>query len=283
MKLRAALLMLTPVLLLYLYSFAIPLVLVGRLSFFNSDYVVQQWIGLQNYAQAMHDKYFLKTFANSFWFVLMVVPLKMLLCYKIAVFLISFSKRVQAVGRFVLYIPSLTSGLIMTLIWGWFLLRKGLINSFLALAGIPAVPWLATPWTARTAISMIVIIGGVGFYVIVLSASMLGIPKELHDVALTDGATERQYKRHILLPLMVPTITLCLLLMIVGIMTMWETIYVLTGTGGPQGSTSTPVYDVFQTAFRFGHQSYAAAKGIILMFVIAGILSVKTIIEKRMK
>ena len=280
MKLRAALIMLAPVLILYVYSFVIPLVIVTRISFFDSDYVTSTFVGFRNFVDAFKDKYFMKSFANSFWFVLMIAPLKIAVCYKISVFLTSFSKRIQGIGRFVLYIPSLTSGLIMSLVWGWFLLRRGLINQFLELAGIPPVGWLAMPWTARISISLILIASGVGFYVIVFSASILSIPKELHDVALIDGCSERQYKRHILFPLMVPTILLLLLLLIVGIMQLWETLYVLTGTGGPKGSTASPAYDIFLTAFRFGRQSYGAAKGLILMFVIAGVLLAKRQIEK---
>ena len=282
MKLKAAILLLIPALVFYIYSFAAPLVIVGRLSLLESNYITSTWVGMKNYVDAFRDKYFLKTFANTFWFILMIVPLKMVFCYRMSVFLCSFNKRVQAIGRFMLYIPSLTSGLIMTLIWSWFLLREGLFNQILLSVGLQALPWLYEPWLARMSISLIVVVSGVGFYVIVLSASILSIPKELKEVAFCDGATERQYRRHILFPLMVPTILLCLLLLIVGIAQMFETIYVLTGSGGPEYSTSTPVYDVFQTAFRFGHQSYAAAKGIVLMFAIAGVLGVKTWIEKRL-
>jgi len=272
--------MLIPVLVLYVYSFLIPIVLVGRLAFLSSDYVTSEFIGFSNFVNAFKDKYFMKAFANSFWFILMIAPLKLTVCYLIASFLVGFGKRLQAIGRFLLYVPSLTSGLIMTLIWGWFLLRKGLINQFLAIVGISAVPWLATPWTARFSIATIIIVSGIGFYVIIFSASILSVPRELHDAALIDGATERQYKRYILFPIMIPTILLALLLLIVGIMQMWETIYVLTGEGGPGGSTASPAYDIFQTAFRFGRQSYAAAKGIILMFVIASILILKKQVER---
>lgn len=275
--------LLLPALVFYSYSFLVPLVIVGRLSLFESNYITSTWVGLKNYIDCFHDKYFLKSFANTFWFILMVVPLKMVFCYRVASFLTGFSKRVQGIGRFMLYIPSLTSGLIMTLIWGWFLMREGLFNQILANIGIAAIPWLYEPWLARLSISMIVVVSGVGFYVIILSASMLSVPKELREVALTDGATERQYKRFILFPMMVPTILLCLLLLIVGITQMFETIYVLTGSGGPAYSTSTPVYDLFQTAFRFGHQSYGAAKGVVLMLAIGAVLGLKTFVEKKFR
>ena len=280
MKLRAVLIMLFPVLVLYVYSFIVPMVMVGQLALSNSDYVKSEFVGLRNFVEAFKDKYFTKSFANSFWFVLLIAPIKITLCYRIASFLTTFSKRVQSMGRFMLYIPSLTSGLIMALIWKWFLHRKGLINLFLALTGIDPIPWLAQPWTARIAISIIIIISGVGFYVIVFSAQMLSVPKELYDAAIIDGASERQYKQRILFPMMISTILLMLLLQIVGIMQIWELCYVLTGEGGPKGSTASPAYDVFQTAFRFGRQGYAAAKGIILMLAIAAVLLMKRKVEK---
>jgi ABC-type sugar transport system permease subunit len=280
MKTRAALLLAAPAIVLFLLSFAAPLVLVGRLSFFATDYITSEFIGLANFANAFHDPYFLKSFVNVFWFVLLIAPASILSSYRIAGFLHGFGRKMQAAGRFVCYVPSLTSGLIMTLLWAWLLLRNGLINQFFAVLGIPAVPWLAIPWSARLSVAMVALSSGSGMFVILFSAAMHTIPAELHDAALIDGATERQYRRLIVRPILMPTILLALLLTIVGTMQAWETIYVLTGQGGPRGSTATPVYNIFQTAFQFGRSGYAAAKGIILMAVIAGIVAMKQRLEQ---
>jgi ABC-type sugar transport system permease subunit len=212
--------------------------------------------------------------------VLPIAPASIVISYGIASFLTRFGKSLQSAGRFITYVPSLTAGLVMTLLWAWLLLRDGLINQFLAVAHIPAVPWLATPWTARLSIVLVSLSSGPGPFVILFSAAIKAIPAELHDAAIIDGASERQYKRHIVRPILMPTILLMLLLVIVGTMQVWETIYVLTGQGGPQGSTSTPVYDIFLTAFRFGRQGYAAAKGIVLMVIIAVIIVMKQRIER---
>jgi ABC-type sugar transport system permease subunit len=217
---------------------------------------------------------------NVFWFVLMIAPISIVSSYWVASFLTGFGKKMQAAGRFICYVPSLTSGLVMSMLWSWLLLREGLINQFLAAVGIAAVPWLAIPWSARVSMAMVTLSSGAGVFVILFSAAMLTIPQELHDAALIDGVSERQYRRYIVRPILMPTILLALLLTIVGTMQMWESIYVLTGEGGPLGSTATPAYNIFQTAFMFGQSGFAAAKGILLTLVIAAIVVAKRKLEQ---
>jgi ABC-type sugar transport system permease subunit len=277
---RAALLMLLPAGMFFLLSFLGPMVLVGRLSLFQTDYVTTSFIGSQNYVTAFQDKYFLKSFVNSFIFVGMTAPLMIFAAYKIASLLARFPAKVQSAGRFIIYIPGLMSGLIITLLWGWLLGRNGLVNMSLSTVGITAVPWLSEAWPARMTISIMSVSSGVGGFVILFAAYMKSIPKELRDAATVDGASDRQYRRHIVWPIMVPTVLLALLLLITGIMQMWESVYVLFGKGGPEGSAASPVYEIFLTGFKFGKQGLAAAKGVILMFVIAAILLVKQRVEK---
>ena len=272
--------MILPAGVFFLLAFVGPILLVGQLAFFKADYVTSVFVGFGNFIDACQDKYFLKSFVNVFWFVLPIAPIGITMAYCIASFLMNFGPKVQAAGRFLCYVPTFTSGLVLTLLWAWLLLRTGLINQFLGELGIPAVPWLATPWTARLSIVMICLSTGPGSFVLLFSAAIKGIPSELHDAAIIDGASERQYKRYVMRPILMPTILLMLLLSIVGTLQMWETIYVLTGQGGPKGSTSTPVYDIFLTAFIFGRPGYAAAKGLILMIVVGAIIFMKQRIER---
>lgn len=272
--------MLLPAIGFFLLSFAVPMVLVGRLSFFRADYVSEAWIGLNNYVAAFQDQYFIKSFVNAFWFVLFITPPIVGGAYWIASFLTGFREGIQSAARFIIYIPGLASGIIMGLLWVWILLREGLVNQALSLVHISAIPWLSQPWTARVSISVITVTSSIGGLVILFAAGMHSLSKELRDAARIDGASDRQYKRHIVMPLMIPTIFLAVLLEVVGIMQMFETIFVLTGEGGPEGSTASPVYEIFLTAFRFGKPGLGAAKGIILMVVIAGILLIKRRVEK---
>jgi ABC-type sugar transport system permease subunit len=63
-------------------------------------------------------------------------------------------------------------------------------------------------------------------------------------------------------------------------MQIWETVYILWENGGPESGMASPVYEIFMTAFQFGKQGYAAAKGVLLMVVIAVVLVVKQRVEK---
>ena len=279
MRTKAALLLILPAFVLYIYSFAVPLVMVGKLSLFNIEAGRSVFVGFANYVRAFGDKMFLKSFANTLWFVLMIAPLGIGIPYKLALFLQRFNKRTQSMGRFIIYVPSLTSGLILALLWRWLLMREGLLNSILVWIGIPAIGWFGEPWAARVGVAMVALSGGGGMFVILFSAVILAIPKELKEAAIIDGATERQYRRMVLRPLLMPTVLLALMLTIVGTIQSWETIYVLFKTGGPFGACATPVYDVFMTAFMYSRANYAAAKGVILMVVIA----IVVIIQRRVQ
>lgn len=272
--------MLLPAFAFFLLTFAVPMAIVGRLSFYETNFAGNTWVGVLNYVNAVRDSYFVKSFGNALILVALICPLSIVASYTIASFLSGFNSKVQAAGRFIIYIPGLASGIVMALLWKWLLHKAGLVNQFTALVGIPAVPWLTEVWPSRFSLAMIALMSGLGGNVIMFSAAMQQMSKELRDAAMIDGCSERMYKRHIVRPLMTPTVLLLLLLSIVGMMQMWETVYILWDNGGPEGGISSPVYEIFLTAFEFGKKGYAAAKGIILMAVIAVILVVKQRVER---
>lgn len=280
MKKWAALLMLLPAIASFTLTFAVPMLMVGRLAFLDSDYLIEKFVGLRNFAELVKDTRFLRTFLNVMLYLVPLIPYTVLLCYGTASMLTRFSPKAQAVGRFVSYLPSLTSGLIVALLWRWLLAREGLVNQYLVSWGMSAVPWFTQPWTARLSMLLVSMSTGPGALVILSSASIASIPKELHDASIVDGASESQYRRHIMRPLMTPMIMLIVLLCLVGTMQVWETVYVLTGDGGPKGSTATPVYDLFRTAFIYNRPGYAAAKGIVLLIVIGALVWVKQRVER---
>jgi ABC-type sugar transport system permease subunit len=279
-KTWAALLLILPALASFGLGFGAPMVMVGRLALFETDYVIEKFVGLKNFAEIFRDKQFLGSFVNVLIFVVPLVPITILLTYGTASMLSRFGDKAQSWGRFVSYIPSLTTGLIVALLWRWLLKRDGMINQFIVSWGGTAVGWLSQPWTARLSMILVSLSTGPGAFIILCGAAMKSIPQELHDAAVMDGASESQYRRFVVRPILMPTILLMVLLVLVGTMQAWESIYVLTGTGGPKGSTATPVYNLFQTAFVWNRPGYAAAKGIILLVVIGVMVFIKQRVEK---
>lgn len=280
MKTWAALLMLLPAILLFTLVFAIPMVMVGRLAFLNSDYLIEKFVGFGNFSELFRDVRFLRTFFNVMIYIVPLIPYTIIVTYGTASMLSRFGQKAQIIGRFASYLPSLTAGLIVALLWRWMLARDGLVNQYLISWGFKAIPWFTQPWTARLSMLLVSMSGGPGALIILSSAAISAIPKELHDAAIIDGASESQYRRMIVRPMMMPMIMLIILLVIVGTMQVWETVYMLTGDGGPKGATATPVYDVFRTAFIFARPGYAAAKGIILLVVIGVLVWIKQRIER---
>ena len=271
--------LIAPAACLYLYSFAAPLLMAGRLSLYTMNLGRETFVGLANYAQALQDADFAKSFGNVAWFVLFIAPLGILIPYWIALLLQHFGRKMQSAGRFIAYVPTLTSGLIMALLWRWLLQRTGLLNSVLVYVGLPQIAWMGDPWPARVAVAMVSLSSGSGMFVILFSAVILSIPQELREAAAIDGATAGQYRRMVLRPLLMPTILLALLLTVVGTLQMWDSIYVLYPTGGPRASVATPVYDIFMTAFMYSRPQLGAAKGLLSLVVIAVVVVAQRRIE----
>ena len=274
MKTLPAAMLLLPAGGVFILSFLAPLVMAGRLSFFQSNYITEHWVGLGNYAEAFRDGTFVQSIVNVLAFVALIVPPTLLASYGMTVLIESVGKRAQAFGRFSFYIPTMAAGLIISIVWKWIFSRGGLADS---LAGT-TVGWLSQVWPARVAITFGVVTTALGQYVIMFSAVMKSIAKELKDAAAIDGAGGWHYQLRIVLPLMTPTVLLIILLSILGTMQMWETVYWMTG-GGPGGRTATPIYDIYLTAFNFSHHGLAAAKSIIVLAIIAGFIAVKRRVE----
>ena len=281
MKTKATLyLMLIPIVVLWALTFAAPMVIAARLSLFKSSYVQNIFVGLSNYSGAIADRFFRKSFINTAFSLPMIVTPIVFFSYKIASFLSVFGIKTQATMRFMLYVPGLVSGIIIGLLWRWILQPMGLANALLATVGLPGVPWLHEVIPARFAYATVVTLSTIGGGVLILSSIICSIPAELREAARIDGANERKYKKYIQRPIMLPTLLLVVLLNIVGVMQIYESNYMLFYMGGPSGSISTPVYEIFMTAFLFGKRGPAAAKGMILMVVIAVIIALKQRIEK---
>ncbi len=284
MRNRAVLgVMIAPAIVLFIFTFLAPFIITGRLSLYDSDYMTREFIGLKNFGKAFKDYYFQKSFFNAFAIMVFTVPLQVYAAYRFAMILATFADRTQAGFRLALYLPSLAAGVVMALLWRWMLQRDGLINQITALFGAAPVLWMAYAWPARVAMAMIALSGNTGALVLLLAAALCRIPAEVYDAAIIDGANTRQYRRYILRPLIMPMILLIVMLTMVEAMQVWETIFVLWKSGGPEGSVASPVYEIFRTAFELGQQGYAAAKGLIFLVVIAVMLAIKQRIEKWVK
>ncbi len=286
------------------------------ISFFQYNiFTAPIWTGLSNYAKAFRGLYdqsqkdFIQSLYNVLWYAVIVVPLQTALAIFLAV-LINSPMKFKQFFRTIFYAPSVTSSVVITLIFMWLYLNTGYINFFLAkILGVAGIHWQAIDWLQdpRGLIELIVGIFNVHIsyaqwylkgpsiawmaimfqnifttaptFMIMFLAAMQDINPTLYEAASIDGASRWQTFWGIMLPLLRPVILLVIVLGTIGTLQVFDQVYLAT-QGGPLGTTQVPVYQVFTEALGTQGQiqmGYAAA----LAFILAIIIFFFTFLQRR--
>ncbi|HWR11488.1 MAG TPA: sugar ABC transporter permease [Rectinemataceae bacterium] len=152
----------------------------------------------------------------------------------------------------IIFIPVLFSIVAVGFLWGLYLRPNGLLNGFLKLAGRPDLmkAWLGDESLATVSIILVNIWRWVGFPSLVFLAAIDNVPTDCLEAAYLDGARESTVFRRIVLPLIVPSITVITVLTIIGSLNVFEQIYTMAGLdGSPNFSTDTIGTLFYRTAF----------------------------------
>lgn len=261
-------LFISPWLLGFLIFTLYPMVYSIILVFTNMDMTGSgQFIGLDNIVRAFtQDPLFYRSLLNTLYFVLVSVPASLLLSFLIALLL---NQKIKGVGFFrtSFYIPYITSGVAVTLLWGWiFNAQYGLVNYFLSLFGITGPNWLSdTKW----AMPAIIIMGvwTIGNSIIITLAGLQDIPEALYESAEMDGASSLVKITRITLPLITPTLYFNLIMGIIGGFQIFMQPYILT-EGGPSYSTYTYMMHIYNSGFKYNEMGYASTLAWLLFLVI---------------
>jgi multiple sugar transport system permease protein len=150
--------------------------------------------------------------------------------------------------------------------WRWILQENGAFNQVLGLAGIDGPAWLSEPSLAIWAVIGVNIWAGLPFTATILSSSLRGVPLELHEAAVLDGAGYWRRVWSITLPQLRPVISVLVVLGIVGTLKLLDLVLVLTG-GGPANSTQTFAMLSYIRSFREFDFGAGAALGNILLAI----------------
>lgn len=215
------------------------------------------WIGVTNYLQIFRSQTTLHSLWNTVYYVVFSVPLSLALALGIAL-LLNLPLRFGAFYRLMVYLPVVTSGVATAILWAWlFAPQIGLIDWILQSVGLPSIPWLSsTTWSKPAFILMS--LWGVGGQAIIFLAGLKGVPLELLDAALVDGATAWARFRHVVLPQLSPVILLNGITGIIGAFQVFTAAFVMT-QGGPADSTLFYVLNLFNNGFVYFNMGYAAA------------------------
>ncbi len=226
-----------------------------------------QWVGLANYQKLFTgDPLFWTALGNTAYYVLFSVPLSMVGSLALSLLLNQPLWGIR-LWRTLFYLPAVTSGVAVILLWAWLLNPDvGLVNRGLAWLHLPQPAWLADPAWSKPAL-ILMSLWGLGSGMVIYLAGLQAIPQHLYEAAEIDGAGRWRRFLSVTLPMLSPTIFFNLILNVISSFQVFTQAFVLT-QGGPLNSTLFYVLYLFQQAFRFLHMGMASAMAWVLLVIV---------------
>jgi multiple sugar transport system permease protein len=219
---------------------------------------VHPFVGLANYREVLYqDPVFWHAAQNTVTFVVAFVPGTAIGGLVLAL-LGNQVRYGRGAFRAMLFVPSITPMVVLSLIWLWVYSPEGLLNSVLQIVGLRAPNWLMDEGLALPAIIGMSVWAAVGYYMVLFMAGLSDIPPVYYDAAQVDGANSMQTFWHITLPLLRNTIIFVMVVLTVGAFQVFTQVYVMT-KGGPANSTEVLQALIYKQAFEVLRMGYASA------------------------
>ena len=256
-----------PGLLLISVLIFIPLILSAYYGLMKWDGIgAMEFIGLENYINAIQDAKFWESAFHSFLLALFST-LSLVIYLAISIILASKIKGSDILRKIYL-IPMLLSSVAIAQLWiKIFNPSNGMLNSILLGLGVENPPaWLAEPSIVLYAIFIPILWQYAGFYILIYYAALKNIPESLIEAAKIDGATPFQIAYKIKLPLIMGVVKVTIVLAIVGSLKYFDLIYVMTG-GGPNGASEVMASYMYKLAFASNDFGYGSAIGFLLLII----------------
>lgn len=225
------------------------------------------FVALENYQTLAEDATFWRAMRNTAYYAVWQVPLQCILALGLAILI---RQPLRAIGLFraAYYLPVVISMVVASALWRIILdSDSGLVNSVLAAIGLPRQPFLLSPTLTLPTLAVALSWKWVGFSMMVFLAGLQAIPQDYYEAAEIDGADAWQRFWRITLPLLRRPGAFVVVTTSVNAFKLFTPIYIIT-QGGPQESTTTIVYEVFQNAFRWNRLDMASAMGFVLLFAL---------------
>lgn len=251
-----------PTLAAFTIVFAVPFILGLGLSFTEFTTVLDaKWVAFANYIKAFSNRDFL----NALWFtvkftVVSVITINVI-SFGLAALLTKGFKGTN-IFRTVFFMPNLIGGIVLGYIW------QLIINGILQNIGVTIT------YDAKYGFWGLVLMMNwqlIGYMMIIYIAGIQNIPSDLQDASKVDGANRRQTLRHVTLPLVMPSITICFFLTITNSFKLFDQNLALTA-GAPSKQTAMLALDIYNTFYgKIGWEGVGQAKAVIFFIIVAAI------------
>lgn len=229
--------------------------------------------GLKNYELMMNDPYFWKALWNT-TFMLIGIPIGLVISLLLA---LALNRRMRGTTFFrtVYYVPVISSIAAIAILWQWaYNGDYGLVNQVLALFGIDGPSWLQNVDTVKPALIIMAVWKGLGYSMLLYLAALQSVPRQLYEAASLDGANAFQQFRTVTLPMLRPVTFFLVVTGIIGGSQIFIEINIMTPSGGPEFSSASIVWYIWQKAFNYLQMGYATSMSIVLgllVFIVTAI------------
>lgn len=262
-----------PTLIAFAISFLIPFLMGLYLSFTRFTTVENAtFVGLSNYIEALRSS---SDFWRAFWFTAKFTVVSTVTVNVIAfllALLLTRGKKGTNFFRTVFFMPNLIGGIVLGYIW------QLIINGLLSGAGVDITYSANYGFWGLVALTNWQLIG---YMMIIYIAGLQTVPKELHEVAALDGANAWQSLRHVTMPLVAPSFTICGFLTLTNSFKMFDQNFALTA-GAPGKETSMLALDIYQTFYgSVGREGVGQAKAVIFFLLVAAIAGLQLYFARR--
>ncbi|WP_460320173.1 carbohydrate ABC transporter permease [Paenibacillus sp. YSY-4.3] len=229
-------------------------------------------VGVSNYLHIFtRDLAFRSSFVFTAKFTLLSVLLTNVTAFILA-YLLTKPFRTRNVMRTVFFMPHVIGGLLLGFIWQFIFVRGfSSIGEWTGLSFF-RLSWLGTEFTSFWAIIIVFVWQNAGYLMVIYISAMNNVPKNLMEAAQVDGAGKRQVLGKIIVPLIMPAVTVCLFLAISWSFKLFDLNLSLT-KGGPFKSTESVALNIYNEAFNISRFGMGSAKA-ILFFLIVAIISI---------
>jgi len=263
---------------------AVPLVASLAFSFTHWDLVAPSptFVGLDNWQHLMTDGRIPAVLWNTVRFIL--VGTSTFLIFSLLAALLTYEpRRFVGVYRAALFLPYVISQIAVGVVWRWmFNSQSGPVTTLWEVVGGSSPDWLLNPVTAMPSIAMVVTWQTVGFGMTLYIAGLQGVPKTLIEAAMIDGADRWQRFRHVIFPVLSPTVFFLTVTSLIAAFQLFDPVVAMTGSsiggsgpataGGPSNSTRTIVLYMYNQMFNYNERisglGYAAAIAWMLAMLI---------------
>ena len=259
-----------------------PIIISLYYSFCQYDVLqIPMYIGFNNYYEILfNDPYFWKSISNTFFYTLFRVPSNIILSLIIAISINKIS-RGGSIFRTAYFIPSLVSGVALSVIWMWiFNPQIGLLNLILKFFGLSEPMWLQDPSWSKPALIIMSFWSAGGGRMLIFLAALRNIPPKLYEAFKLDGGNSFQSFFHITLPMISPIIFLWSIVEVIASMQVFTEAFIMT-KGGPVDSTLFYNLYLYNKAFQDFNMGYASALAWLLLIITLFITSIQFKMSKK--